>query len=111
MVEFVRLMVEIEKRISAVTTGGKLTGITFYGKMRWGHDPCGVGLGKKILEGWSRVYGRMPRLRHPISIGLLRKIIWKARVACASTWEIQLFRALFMLMLGGLQWCDNVVAQ
>ena len=55
--------------------GGKLAGIAFYGKMRWGYDPLGGELGRRLLEGWSRVRGRVPQHRRWISIAVFEVVV------------------------------------
>ncbi|XP_069092659.1 integrase/recombinase xerD homolog [Pleurodeles waltl] len=81
----------IEKGQTRVTIAGKLAALGFMGKLLWGYLPSAGELGQKILNGWARELGVTGRVRHPISVALLKLLFPVLGDVCHDARKAMLF--------------------
>ncbi|XP_054856230.1 integrase/recombinase xerD homolog [Eublepharis macularius] len=87
--------------LSPRTMRRDLAAISFFSKAQGLPDPCNCFLARRALEGWARLAPPPPDPRRPITIPILERVLQALPNLCWSAFEVQLFRAAFLITFFG----------
>ncbi|XP_054830401.1 integrase/recombinase xerD homolog [Eublepharis macularius] len=96
--------------LAAGTMRRVLAAISFFSKAGGFPDPCDCFEARRAVEGWGRAAPRVPDQQRPITLPILRAILWEVPGVCWSSYEAQLLHTTFVLAFFGAFRAGELVA-